>query len=88
MQSENARIKLDRRGFLRVAGAAVAGGAAWLSDAGSNGRPVAVVEAARPRTVTRYPLRIPPEVSPSGLTLRAAPSVVSLGATASNAWTY
>ncbi len=88
MQSENVRIKLDRRGFLRVAGAAVAGGAAWLSDAGSDGGPIAVVEAARPRTVIRYPLRIPPEVSPSGLTLTAAPSVVSLGAAASNAWTY
>ncbi len=40
-------------------------------------------------TVTRNPLRIPPTVSPAGLTLTAAPSVVDLGGGAnSHAWTY
>ncbi len=81
-------LTLDRRGFLRAAGATAVSGAAWLAGAGPDGPLGTVVEAARPGAVTRYPLRIPPEVSPSGLTLRAAPSVVSLGATTSNAWTY
>lgn len=88
MTSRDSRVKLDRRSFLRVAGATAAGSAAWLAGAGPDGPLGAVVEAARPTTVTRYPLRIPPQVSPSGLTLRAAPSVVSLGGTSSNAWTY
>lgn len=88
MSSEPTRTILDRRSFLRVAGAAAAGGAAWLAGTGPDGPLDAVVEAARPGAVTRYPLRVPPEVSPSGLTLTAEPAVVSLGGTSSNAWTY
>ena len=88
MPSEHIRMMLDRRAFLRAAGATAAGGAAWLAGAGLDGPLGAVVEAVRPAGVTRYPLRIPTEVSPSALTLRAAPSVVSLGAKTSNAWTY
>jgi FtsP/CotA-like multicopper oxidase with cupredoxin domain len=36
----------------------------------------------------RYPLKIPPTVSPAGLTLTAQPSVVDIGGTSSAAWTY
>ncbi len=88
MPLRQSSISIDRRRFLRVAGATAAGGAAWLAGAGADGPFGAVLEAARPSVVTRHPLRIPPEVSPTGLTLTAAPSVVSLGAATSNAWTY
>lgn len=88
MPSELTRTTLDRRAFLRAAGATVAGGAAWVAGARLDAPSGATLEAARPGTVTRYPLRLPPEVSPSGLTLRAAPSVVSLGGATTNAWTY
>lgn len=39
-------------------------------------------------TVTRYPLRIPPTVSPGGLTLTAAPGTVDIGGQTANAWVY
>jgi FtsP/CotA-like multicopper oxidase with cupredoxin domain len=45
--------------------------------------------AARPGVVTRYPLYLPPVVSPDGLTLLAAPTVEDLGGgSGSIVWTY
>jgi blue copper oxidase len=74
---------VNRRSFIRTTGGAVAG-TGLLSLVG-----VRDGLAARPAPVTRYPLRIPPTVSPSGLTLTAAPSVEDLGGgSMSNAWTY
>ncbi len=75
---------VDRRTFVRLAGGAIAaGGVAWLTDS-----PPSVSAAAARGTVTRYPLFIPPIVSPAGLTLTAQPSTIDLGGGTSNAWTY
>jgi FtsP/CotA-like multicopper oxidase with cupredoxin domain len=74
---------MNRRSFIRTTGGAVAG-TGLLGLAGARD-----VLAARPAAVIRYPLRIPPTVSPAGLTLTAAPSLEDLGgASMSNAWTY
>ena len=74
---------VDRRSFIRKSGGAVAGGGLlWLVG----GREAL---AARPGVVTRYPLYVPPVVSPDGLTLLAAPSVEDLGGGSDTiAWTY
>lgn len=76
--------RLTRSGFVRATAASVAalsvGGAASLSPSRAR--------AAPPTGVTRYPLNIPPSVSPVGLTLTEAPSVVDLGGQLSNVWAY
>jgi len=80
---------VDRRTFVRLAGGAIAaGGVGWLTDVGPHGSPPSVSAAAARGTVTRYPLFIPPIVSPAGLTLTAQPSTIDLGGGTSNAWTY
>jgi FtsP/CotA-like multicopper oxidase with cupredoxin domain len=79
----NSRHLVDRRGFIRATGGAVGGAGLVCLIGAREGL------AARPAPVTRYPLHIPPVVSPSGLTLTAAPSVEDLGGgSLSNAWTY
>ncbi len=64
---------LSRRAFLRAtaigAGALVVGGARASLAAGGGGKGPG----------TRYPIRIPPVVSPSGYTLTAAPGTADLG---------
>src|SRR5688572_21101592 len=80
----NSSHGMDRRGFIRTTGGAVAGtGLLWMVG-------VPDVLAARPAPVaTRYPLHIPPAVSPNGLTLTAAPSIEDLGGgSMAKAWTY
>ncbi len=44
--------------------------------------------AARPGPITRYPLFIPPTVTPSGLTLTEAPATVDIGGKTSLVWAY
>jgi FtsP/CotA-like multicopper oxidase with cupredoxin domain len=81
------RLRVTRGGFVRGAVVSVAafsaGGAATLS-------PSRARAAAPPKgTATRYPLRIPPVVSPTSLTLQEAPTVVDLGGEQySNVWAY
>jgi len=87
MSSMKDRAEFDRRDFVRLAGgAAAATGLAWIGLDPSRSTAL----AAGPKTaVTRYPLRIPPVVSPGNLTLTEAPSLVDLGGGAnSKAWTY
>jgi FtsP/CotA-like multicopper oxidase with cupredoxin domain len=74
---------IDRRSFMRAAGGAAAG-SGLLCLVGERES-----LALPPSVGTRYPLRIPPTVSPNGLTLTVAPTVEDLGwGSSSNAWTY
>jgi len=86
MSSMKESAVFDRREFVRRAGGAAAvTGLGWIGL-----RPSRTAWAAgRTTPVTRYPLRVPPVVSPVNVTLTSAPSVVDLGGGAmSKAWTY
>ena len=89
--------QVDRRAFVR--GIAAVGGAVLTNAAlGSCGRadeahhhvlPVEPDLAVGGGNVSRVPLRIPPTMSPSGVTLRAAPAAVGiLPGKTTTAWTY
>jgi len=63
---------LSRRRFLGVAAASV-------GAIGAGGMGTSRTLAAGPKTVVRNPLRLPPTLSPAGLSLSAAPGVADLG---------
>ncbi len=72
-----------RRDFLKVAGTVtlVALGGGQLLN-------IPEVVTARPGPTIRYPLYVPPTVSPSGLTLTEAPVTVNVGGKTSLVWAY
>ncbi len=75
-------MSVTRRNFVKVAGAVTMG---VLSGELLFNIPEV---KARPSPPTRYPLYIPPTVSPSGLTLTEAPATVNIGGKMSNVWAY
>ncbi len=76
------RSRISRRAFL--AGAATLAGAAAVAKA-----PFGIREAlAGARVAVRYPLYVPPTVSPQGYTLTPAPATVNIGGRASSVWAY
>src|SRR3990172_3579775 len=77
-----AHTKLSRRDFLRLAAvsaAAIAAGS--VPDLG-------LARGVERGTVTRYPLRIPPVVSPSDFALTAAPGTADVGGMSSSVLAY
>ncbi len=76
------RRRISRRAFL--AGAATLAGAVAVAKV-----PFGVREAlAGARLAARYPLYIPPVVSPTGYTLTAEPATVNVGGRTSSVWAY
>ncbi len=76
------RRRISRRAFL--AGAATLAGAAAVAKV-----PFGVREAlAGARLAARYPLYVPPVVSPQAYTLRAEPATVNVGGRTSSVWAY
>jgi len=88
------RRRVGRRGFLGLTAASL--GAAWIAaceraaqDVLSPDQVLGPLFGRGGGTATRNPLRIPQIVSPSGLTLQAAPGTTSFGGTqTSTAWMY
>ncbi|MDW7728042.1 MAG: multicopper oxidase domain-containing protein [Candidatus Methanoperedens sp.] len=76
-------MQITRRGFLKVAGTATLvalGGGQLLS--------IPEVQAGKPIPTTRYPLYIPPTVSPNSLTLTETPTTEYIGGRTSSVWSY
>ncbi len=79
--------RLTRRDFVYLTAASA--GATVLAACEREAPFLAPSFAPGKGTVTRYPLHVPPVVSPAGLTLGARPAVVDLGGGGtSNVWAY
>lgn len=82
-EGQGIKCSITRRSFVK--------GTVLLAGAAVGGSLLNIPKALAGRgnvPITRYPIYVPPTVSPIGLTLRAAPATVNVGGRTASGWAY